>query len=33
MRESDIVLNTSLNEGMANVILEAWALKIPVVAR
>jgi glycosyltransferase involved in cell wall biosynthesis len=33
MREADVVLNTSLSEGMCGALLEAMALGAPVVAR
>jgi glycosyltransferase involved in cell wall biosynthesis len=33
MNESNVLLNTSLSEGMANVLLEAMALGTPVLAR
>ena len=33
IREADVLLNSSLTEGMANVILEAMALRVPVLAR
>jgi hypothetical protein len=33
VRESDIVLNTSLSEGESNALLEAMAMKVPIVAR
>mmetsp|Transcript_6411 Transcript_6411/g.11002 ORF Transcript_6411/g.11002 Transcript_6411/m.11002 type:complete len:641 (-) Transcript_6411:3194-5116(-) len=33
IKEADIVVNTSLNEGMSNVLLESMALRTPVLAR
>jgi len=33
MREADVVLNTSLGEGMCGALLEAMSLGTPVVAR